>query len=186
MEKYRSRAHVLLLYPDCGAHVEAVKKIEKSYDYAMILHDKDSDENGELKKPHWHIVLRFGQAVWSSAICKELGIEENYIEKPRSFDNALLYLVHFNDSDKYQYNPDEVKGTLAKRLREKMNSQEKSEGEKVSELIEYVMSYDGYLTVTGFAAYCAENGYWAEFRRSGSIFISIIREHNEMYEKDRR
>ena len=108
MEKYRSRAHVLLLYPDCESHVEAVKKIEKSYDYAMILHDKDSDENGELKKPHWHIVLRFGQAVWSSAICKELGIEENYIEKPRSFDNALLYLVHFNDSDKYQYNPDDA------------------------------------------------------------------------------
>lgn len=180
-EKYRSRVHALLLYPDCESHAEAIKKIEQSYDYAYILHDKDSDDNGEVKKAHWHVLLRFGQAVWNTAICKELGIEENYIEKPRSFDNALLYLVHFNDSDKFQYDPSEVKGSLSKRLLEKMNAQEKSEGEKVYELISFIRDYDGVLTVTCFAEYCAMNGYWSEFRRSGAIFVNIIKEHNEKY-----
>lgn len=181
-EKYRSRCHVLLLYPDCPAHVEAIKNIEHSYDYGLILHDKDADEKGEQKKPHWHVVLRFGQAVWNTAVCKDLGIEDNYIERPRSFDNALLYLVHFNDSDKYQYSPTEVRGSLQKRLYEKINAQDKSEGEKVHDLIVFIKDYDGILSVTSFAEYCAINGYWAEFRRSGAIFINIIKEHNESYQ----
>lgn len=49
-EKYRARVHMLLLYPDCESHVKAIEKIKQSYDYAMILHDKDCDENGEVKK----------------------------------------------------------------------------------------------------------------------------------------
>lgn len=182
-EKYRSRVHSLLLYPDNDTHMAALNIIEKSYDYAYILHDMDKEENGEKKKPHIHVLLRFGQAVWNTAICKELGIEERWIEKPRSFDNALLYLIHYNDADKHQYNVGDVRGNLAKRLIEKMNAQEKTEGEKVCELIQFIREFDGYLSVTLFAEYCAANGYWSEFRRSGAIFVNIIKEHNEMYQK---
>lgn len=182
-EKYRSRIHMILLYPDVPEHMAALSIIEKSYDYAYILHDKDTKEDGENAKPHIHCLLRFKQAVWNTAICKELGIEEKWMEKPRSFDNALLYLVHFNDSDKHQYSPTEVHGPLGKRLLEKMNAQEKSEGEKVCELIQFITGFDGYLSVTLFAEYCAANGYWSEFRRSGAIFVNIIKEHNEMVQK---
>ena len=101
--------------------MEALKKIEASYDYACILHDKDVDEDGVIKKAHYHVVLRFPNQTWSSALAKELGIADNYLEKPRSFDNALMYLIHYNDSDKYQYSIDDVKGTLKKRLKEKLN-----------------------------------------------------------------
>ena len=189
-EKYRSRTHMLLLYPDCKEHIDAVEKITQSYDYAMILHDKDifteEDEkknpdhkSGTFKKPHYHIVLRFTNNTWSSAICKELGIEHNYIEECKRFDNALQYLIHYNDTDKTQYSLEEVKGTLKTRLVESINKQEKSEGEKVVELIQFIKEYEGRLTLTEFATYCALNGYWAEFRRSGSIFIKIIEEKNQ-------
>lgn len=179
-QKYRSRVHALLLYPDDASHVEALKKIEQNYDYAYILHDCDVTEDGEVKKPHWHVVLRFKQAVWNTAICSEIGLETNYIEQVRKMDNALLYLIHFNDADKYQYNKNDVKGTLKKKIDELINSQDKSEGEKVSELIEYITSQDKRVTVTEFAQYCASNGYWAEFRRSGAIFCKILDEHNAM------
>lgn len=182
-EKYRSRVHMLLLYPDNVQHCQAVEKIKQSYDYAMILHNRDyfseGDNQGELKKEHWHVVLRFNQAVWSSAICKELGIEENYIENVKRFDNALQYLIHYNDSDKAQYTVDEVVGNLKQKLIESINKVEKSEGEKVVELIEYIESRkDEYITIKSFASYCATNGYWAEFRRSASIFLKVIDEHN--------
>ena len=138
-EKYRSRVHMLLLYPENEAHKKAIEKIEQSYDYAMILHNRDcwteEDEQknpehiaGALKKEHWHVVLRFGQAVWSSAICKELGIEQNYIEDVKKFDNALQYLIHYNDTDKVQYTIDEVKGNLKTKLVESINKVDKSEG----------------------------------------------------------
>lgn len=178
MEKYRNRTHLMMLYPEDESHMLALSKIEKSYDYAYILHDKDCDENGHIKKPHYHVVLRFPNQMWSSALSKELGVAENYFEEPRSFDNALMYLIHFNDSDKYQYNIDEVKGTLKKRLKEKINGVDKTEGEKVFELIEYIEKQTDIIRVTSFAKYCASNGYWAEFRRSGMIFCKMIEEHN--------
>lgn len=183
MEKYRNRTHLLMLYPEDSTHMEALAKIEKSYDYAYILHDKDCDEDGVIKKAHYHVVLRFNNQTWSSAVAKDLGIAENYLEEPRSFDNALMYLIHFNDSDKYQYNIDEVKGTLKKRLREKINSIDKTEGEKVFELIEYIENYNGIIRMTAFAKFCASNGYWAEFRRSGMIFCKMIEEHNNNFQE---
>ena len=100
-DKYRSRVHCLLLYPEDKTHIQAMEKIKKSYDYAMILHDRDywtdDDEkanpehvSGEVKKAHYHVVLRFNNATWSSAICKDLEIEHNYIEDCKKFENALL------------------------------------------------------------------------------------------------
>lgn len=182
-EKYRSRVHMLLLYPTDEGHVLALEKIKASYDYAAILHDKDVTEEGELKKEHWHVVLRFPQSVWSSAICKDLGIEQNYIEDVKRFDNAIQYLIHYNDTNKTQYAVDEVFGNLRTKLIESINKVEKSEGEKVVELIEFIKNYEGKLTITEFASYCALNGYWAEFRRSGAIFVKIIDEHNLMYQE---
>ena len=191
-EKYRSRVHMLLLYPDNEQHCKAVEKIKQSYDYAMVLHNRDywTEEDvknnpervsGELKKEHWHIVLRFNQAVWSSAICKELEIEHNFIENVKRFDNALQYLIHYNDTDKAQYSVDDVSGNLKQKLVESINKVEKSEGEKVCELIEYIDSQDMKISLKQFANYCAVNGYWAEFRRSASIFIRIIDEHNQSF-----
>lgn len=189
-EKYRSRVHMLLLYPDNPNHAKALEKIPYSYDCAFILHDKDTfteeDQKknpdykaGTLKKAHYHVVLRFNQAVWSSAICKALEIEHTFIEDCKRFENALQYLIHYNDQDKYQYSIDDVKGNLATKLKESINKVEKSEGEKVSELIAFIKGYEGKLSVTEFAEYCAINGYWSEFRRSGAIFCKIIDEQNE-------
>lgn len=195
-EKYRGRVHLLLLYPEDATHVQAMEKIVKSYDYAAIAHDKDywteEDEKknpehvaGELKKTHWHVVLRTQNATWSTAICKELGIEENYIEQAKNIDNSLQYLIHYNDNDKAQYTIDEVFGSLKTKLTESINKVEKSEGEKVVELIQFIEEYNGKLTITEFAKYCAMNGYWAEFRRSGAIFVKIIDEKNGVGKNDR-
>lgn len=194
-EKYRGRVHMLLLYPDNPEHKAAMEKIAQSYDYAAILHDRDKwteeDEKknpehkaGVNKKAHWHVVLRFNQAVWNTATCKELGIDTNYIEQVKRFENALQYLIHYNDNDKAQYSTEEVFGNLAIKLRESINKTEKTEGEKVAELIAIIRQYDGRITVTEFAEYCAANGYWAEFRRSGSIFMKIIDEHNQRYNRN--
>lgn len=191
-DKYRGRIHMILLYPDNEKHLEALYKIGQSYDYAACLHDRDTwteeDEKknpdhkaGEVKKPHFHVIIRTSNATWNTALCKELGIEEKFCEQARGFDNSLQYLIHYNDKDKTQYKAEDVTGPLRTRLIESINKVEKSEGEKVVELIEWIDEYEGYLKIKEFASYCARNGYWAEFRRSGAIFCKIIDEHNEQY-----
>lgn len=189
VEKYRARVHMILLYPDNESHVQVLSKIAKSYDYAGITHDRDTwtaeDEKknpehkqGELKKEHIHIVLRTPNATWNTAICKELGLEEKFCEQVKNIDRALQYLLHYNEPDKTQYSLDDVYGGLRTKLAESIQKNEKSEGEKVVELIEFIQSQDKYLSITEFAKHCAKNGYWSEFRRSGAIFVKIIEEKN--------
>lgn len=57
--KYRSRNHMLLLYPEDPTHVMAMDIIKESYEYLAIKHDKDiidaddieDDADAEIGKP---------------------------------------------------------------------------------------------------------------------------------------
>lgn len=191
-EKYRSRLHMIQLYTDNKNHMDALEIVKKQYDYIGILHNKDyftkEDEQknlervaGTLKKEHYHIILRFKSATWSTAICKELNLEQHLIENVRNFDNAMQYLIHYNDKDKAQYTIDEVFGNLKPRLIESINKNTKNEVEKVTEIMSFIKTFERPISITEFAIWCAQEGYWSEFRRSSSIFFKIIEEHNYKY-----
>ncbi len=160
-----------------------MERIKRSFDYAVILHDKDIDENGEAKKPHWHVIITVGNNKrWNSALAKELGIEMNYIEKIRNLDRALEYLIHLNDQDKHQYSIDEVEGSLKTRLTASINSSDKTENEVITEIIEFIESQEYKISYTYFAKYCAKCGYWDVYRRAGAIINKIVDEHNDEVE----
>lgn len=196
IEKYRGRVHMLLLYPDNESHVNALDLLSKSYDYCGILHDKDkwtaedelknsTHKDGELKKSHYHIVVRTKNATWNTALVKDLGIEEKFCEQAKNVDRALQYLIHYNEPDKTQYSIEDTFGSLHTRLRESILKEEKSEGEKVFELLDYIENYPDKISIKKFATYCASNGYWSEFRRSATIFLKVIDEHNYNIENGR-
>jgi len=183
-ENFRSRKLGLLLYPEDESHVQAIEKI-KAYEYGLILHDRDTDENGEIIKPHYHVVLSLKNAQWATAIAKELGITPNYIQQIRNEESALEYLIHYNDNDKYKYEIDAVQGSLKRRLIEYINKSDTPESDKVAIMIQYVEENANTLSVTKFSKFCAASGYWDVFRRSGAIFIKILEEHNhELFEKN--
>lgn len=183
MEKFRARNFNLVLYEEDETHKKALEYIEKNYDYALILHDKDFDEKGEIKKPHYHVVIRFNNAKWNTALSEELKIQENYIEESRSLKRSLLYLIHFYDEDKYQYNIDEVKGTLKKKLKEYINNDDKSENEKVLELLNFIDDSLEEISYVSFIRYCASIGYWDVYRRAAGTFEKYINRHNEFIER---
>lgn len=111
-KKFRSFAGTL--YPDsesydCEALLSTIRS--KFIDWAYILHDKDSDEKGELKKPHIHWVGRATPRCLS-VVSNFLGLPENDIEVIKNFDNMVMYLIHLNDIDKFQYSPDDVETNL--------------------------------------------------------------------------
>lgn len=181
MEKIRNRNFCLMLYPgEDETHRKALEIIRKNYDYACIVHDSDPNENGEIKKEHTHVVLRFKNAIWNTALAKDLEITDNYIEKCRNLDKALMYLIHYNDIDKYQYEFELVEGTLKDKLYRLINNAGSDEDERVQELIEYIND-SGYISVSEFSRYCVKTGKWDIYRRSSSIFLELIREHNRYY-----
>lgn len=75
-QKFRDRKFCAVLYPEDETHVAAIEKLKSGgYNFATILHDKDvyedGEHKGETKKSHWHVVVRFKNAVWNTAIAKE-------------------------------------------------------------------------------------------------------------------
>ena len=75
--------------------------------YAFIFHDKDKDENGELKKRHLHVFVK-SAPLRLSAYSDKFGIPENMLEIPRSVYKCARYLIHADQPEKYQYSIDDV------------------------------------------------------------------------------
>lgn len=193
--KFKDRKYVSVLYPDDPTHAAAMEKLESGgYDYAAILHDSDVYETdgedhkaGDLKKPHWHVVIRFSpNALWNTAVAKDLGIEVNYLEKCRNLNKALLYLVHRDHLDKYQYDLDKVFGSqsmisvLSKLLTEE------DEGLRVLSIVKMVEDEPDYISPTEFLKKACREGYYGEFRRMGSWASIIVNEHNMNFEISQR
>lgn len=179
MDKFRAKCFCLVLYDEDETHRKAIDKIKASYDYAMICHDRDTNDNGEVLKPHNHIVLRFQNAKWNTALAEELGVTENYFEETRSLKRSLLYLIHFYEEDKFQYSIDDVSGPLKKRLQEYVKNDGKTESEKVLEIFDEIDKYPGEIKFIIFCRHIAKMGYWDTIRRCPGIFTRYIDEHNK-------
>ena len=182
--KYRSRKFCILLYLDNKEHLESLEYIKNNFDYAYIIHDKDTDKNGELKKEHIHLVLSCVNAKWNTALSDEINLSLNFIQQCRNFEKALEYLIHYADDSKYQYDINEVQGNLKSKLIKQLNNSDKDENDKVKDLINYINNNNKPISVTEFSAYCASQGMWDVFRRASFIFISLINEHNELFRKN--
>lgn len=124
----------LNLYPSEEKHAEFVKQKLKVFPHIWygILHDRDTYEEdglhkekqsdgtikevpykkGDLKKPHWHIIIKLKQNMTEKAFKNNIefwGIEDNYC-KPCDGINMSLYLDHRTCPHKAQYSPREVFG----------------------------------------------------------------------------
>lgn len=186
--KFKDRKYVAVLYPEDPTHVAAMEKLKSGgYDYAAILHDSDvyeedgkDHEKGELKKPHWHIVIRFSpNALWNTAVAKDLGIEANYLEKCRNMNCSLLYLVHRDNPEKYQYDLAQVFGSDAMISVLSKLLTEEDEGLRVLSIVKMVEDEPGIISPTEMLKKACKDGYYGEFRRMGMWSHIIIQEHND-------
>ena len=169
MEKYRTRNFVSVLYPDDPTHSQCIKKLDAEH-YRFI------DENGSFKKPHWHVVIKFNQARWNTAVAEELGIKENYLEACKSFDGSLMYLVHAENEDKVQYDASEAFGPLVPCLNKLLA--EDDEGLRVLDIVHTIDSSPGFCGYREILVKCCNAGLYGEFRRLGSWVKYLIDEHN--------
>lgn len=86
-----------------------IKSLTNIKKYAIIIHDKDLLDSWEPKKRHFHAILTFSNMTTSTIVAKKLWVEEQFINKIRTTTkSAMLYLVHRNNPEKYQYEPKDV------------------------------------------------------------------------------
>lgn len=131
-------------------NMKEVLKKDCIRDFCYIIHDKDryskADEKrnpdhkqGELKPPHIHLLLRFenNQPQKLDCVAKWFHIASNFVNKiTGDWEDACLYQIHFNATDKYQYSVDEV--TCNFDYQELLEDAEK--GDKLSRVLTRILS----------------------------------------------
>lgn len=191
MGNIKKRNWTMLLYPEDPTHKAAMETLAAGgYKYVAILHDQDtwgegeSDKYaaGEPKKEHWHVVLKFPQARYNTAVAKELGIKENYMEACANFDAACLYLVHANAEEKHQYDPAALFGTLVSSVTKLLHDDD--EGTRVLEIVKCIDANPGRASYRDTLVWACKNGLYGEFRRLGSGVKWLIDEHNDDLENE--
>lgn len=84
---------------------------ESGVEGLAMKHDRDTTADGEVKEPHWHVIVRFAHTVQAGE-AKELltsfGCKEQSVQYRDSFTAVARYLCHMDDPNKAQYNPADV------------------------------------------------------------------------------
>jgi len=92
--------------------IENAKKDDRTKDIVYIKHDKDKDENGDLKKEHFHLLLNFSRGPITFRTVKEkiLNVDDDrYVQiLSKSWQKNLQYLIHKNNDNKYKYPLDDI------------------------------------------------------------------------------
>lgn len=198
-EKIKSKIFSSVLYEDSTSYnyEEILKNIKaNSVQYAYIVHDKDEvtlndlEEQegieevqlkyvGEKKKKHTHVVWIVDNSIQLGLAANIMGIPSNYVKKVKNKVGALQYLIHKNNPEKYQYEPECIV-TNIENFRKKYT--EDLEGiVKAIKIMDFIDSIEGPVTISAVARWSTENYCWDEFRRGQHLFTAIIKEHNFKY-----
>lgn len=178
-KKILSEKYMINLYPENEEHMKALEYIKWNMNYAYILHDKDITDDGEIKKEHIHVVVKFDNARELKALASELNIEPNMIKFMNSIKYSIRYLTHKDQKNKAQYNFEQIKTNMVDI--KKYFKEESTEVEDMKKILEFIFSIDRYLYLCEVLEYVLSENIYATYRRSGTQIIKIIEEHNRMF-----
>ena len=180
--KFRSRKFQVLAYPESSPNL--INKLnELGWDYVGILHDKDKNKDGTIKKEHWHFYISFVNGCFNTSIAKQLELGLNLVRKmePSNEIKFLAYLTHYNSKDKFHYDDSELIYSSDKMLelvynaRNQLDTQVMTESQKVTYLLKLIdeLGIDSMTRLIEVACY---NEVYDVVRRASGIFAAILKE----------
>lgn len=106
----RTRNYASIVYPE-SAPGDWIEKLSGLLVPALVspLHDRDLDSSGNLKKPHYHVMLLFS-GVKTECQAREIFDQIGAVgcEKVNCVRAYARYLIHLDNPEKAQYSRDEV------------------------------------------------------------------------------
>lgn len=154
---------------DCS---EVLAKLAGAFvSWAYILHDMDVDENGEVKKAHYHWVGKLDNPTSPSAVAGKLGIPVNDVCFCKSWKAQVRYLVHADDPEKYPYQMDSVTANFDAAAFVSNDG----ERDKASAIFNVIVERN-ITSVTELTKWCLDNDCWSEYRRAFAIWSAVMNE----------
>lgn len=153
----RTRNWAFIVYPESAplnwekmvdeTHIPWVKSPE---------HNMDCDSNGELKKPHWHVMLFF-DSVKDYAQVKEISDMCNGAspEKVNVVSAYFRYLCHLDDPDKFQYSVSDIEYHCGADPADFLKPSASERYQYIGEMMSYIRDND-IIEYSDFSLYCLE------------------------------
>lgn len=172
-----SRAWEVVLYPDSVVYdvANVLGNVTKYFDkWCYILHDKDLNEDGTLKKAHYHVYGKFDTARTPQTVSNALGVGVASLRAVSSWRGAVRYTVHLDHPDKYQYSADDVVANFefAKLLIVDDEVQ-------AARIFSFINSSKCF-TVSELTAWAFANGCYPALRRGFAVWSRLLSE-NSLY-----
>lgn len=179
----QSRNFHLVLYPDSATYLttwvlwDGVVNLKYCSKYAFCLHDKDEDEEGNLKKAHYHLVLSCKYPVKYSDLLNHLELPSNCVtlpdskHSPRSYRDMVRYLIHADSPKKYQYEIDNITANFDLSTFFDADSQDKA-GSAFVDLLDF-MSVKTH-TRRDIALFAVQSGLIGYYRQYYRILWDIV------------
>ena len=172
------RSFLGVLYPDANNYNcdEVLERLKAFFpQFAYIVHDLDTDENGVLKKPHIHWV---GQrsACTLDFVASKVEIPENTIEYCRKFKRSIRYLIHKDSPSKFQYDLDNIVSSfdLTKYFDDDYSNN------MLDEIVDFIYS-DECVNFAALYRFCSQKGIQSVLTRNFAVINTLFRER--MFEK---
>lgn len=108
----RTRNFATVVYPE-SAPADWLDKLDAYHIAALVspLHDRDTNPSGEIKKPHYHVLLMFESPAEFETKVKPIfeeigGVGRENVASARGY---ARYLCHLDNPEKAQYDPADVR-----------------------------------------------------------------------------
>ena len=107
------------------------------------LHDKDVDDDGQLKKAHWHIVICYSGNKSYEQVVEDL----DYLNCPipqvcRDVTSSIRYFIHKDHPHKYQYNKRDIETYGGFELDKVLSMSKSEKSEILCEILVYIRDND--------------------------------------------
>lgn len=166
------------IYPDDPNFDEYKRRIEENYDFVYILHNLDVNEDtGELKKPHYHYLLKFQGQVSISTISYVTGVPQNYIKARSDYRSAFRYLMHIDQPEKHRYDEGAIQGVDVKaRIAKYCFKSEQDTFGRVVSCIARVCEANPCASLSSLVSALIEEGLFGYYRQAQFTFMEIWKE----------
>lgn len=191
VKETRTRNWWFVLYPESAPEDWRNVLDELHIQYAISpLHDKDKNPDGELKKPHWHIILMF-EGVKSYQQIKEItdSLNAPIPQAVNGLVGTVRYLIHKDNPDKFQYNKAEIIAGGGFDVAELLDRSPSDKRAIVKEIYEFIKTQDitEFYELTDYAF--ENNADWFEILMDGHtmVFDAVIksRRHSNKLQQER-
>lgn len=168
----RTRNFTTVVYPE-SAPDDWMEILSNQHVQAFVspLHDRDANPDGEVKKPHWHVIVMF-DTVKTPKQAKEVFdlIGGVGCEKVKSMRGNARYLCHLDNPEKAQYDIRDVKSFAGADYID-ICSLSCDRYTAIGEMIEFCEDNDVF-SFSKFLLYCHRNRYdWFRVLCDGGGFL---------------